>query len=305
MGWYYLVAIISLMRVQGSTLALVILLAIFVCRTESLHAQTTPGVDAGDFVNYAYMHYYGTGTFTQSGITVYLLRISAGHTLRSINTEPWGLRLRVKTTLGLQNLNTFEDLHLDNIGLFTIVPGIEFQVPTRYLTTVRPFFDVGIGTNSDFSDAVLILATGLRTEYIWAWRSFLLGLEPSLHFSNSWDLDGKRKTNLLKDTFFNAAIKIEGRRPLSFDIGSHRPDIGLFFEMGYLFDSLEFLDNDFDKFVARTQYEVGITIGFTRSRPKVWFYTLPRLSIGYRFGTQLSGLRLRTTGSWVTPLPDP
>jgi hypothetical protein len=56
---------------------------------------------------------------------------------------------------------------------------------------------------------------------------------------------------------------------------------------------------------AEVLYEIGATIGFRFLAPKIWFIAVPRLSVGYRFGDGLTGLRIRIGGDRVTRLPLP
>jgi hypothetical protein len=44
---------------------------------------------------------------------------------------------------------------------------------------------------------------------------------------------------------------------------------------------------------------VGMSFGFSRGRPKIWFFRIPRLRVGYRFG-DLTGFRIRLGGDWMT-----
>ena len=48
-----------------------------------------------------------------------------------------------------------------------------------------------------------------------------------------------------------------------------------------------------------TNLEVGFGFGFSQARPKIWFVTVPRIRVGYRFG-DLEGWRIRLGGDWLT-----
>ena len=98
---------------------------------------------------------------------------------------------------------------------------------------------------------------------------------------------------------------MDARYPLGFTIGGSTPDVGGYFEPGFFPNGLSFTNSDGSRTSIQKQYEVGITLGFRDLAPKIWFFRVPRLGVGYRYGDGLTGLQIRIGGDRVTRLPLP
>lgn len=224
--------------------------------------------------------------------SIWLRRLTEGRTL--------GLRLRLTGIIAFTDFARLEEFDLESVRIGGLIPGIEVLVPLGPRSMLRPYADLGIGlTNSEIEQ--LSLATiGMRTEFVFPWRRWELGLEPSA--LAGWADAGR---DLVDASYAVIGIKADARYPLAFSIGGQVPDIGAYVEAGWFPIGIQYESAEGTRSTSNDSYEVGATIGFRHQAPKVWFIRVPRLGVGYRFGDGLTGLRIRIGGDRVTRLPLP
>jgi len=228
-----------------------------------------------------------------SGERVQAIRIPLYFTMRSWDDRDYGIRLRMAGTFAVNELEDLLDQRLEQVRMLSFMPGLEFVVPFGRNHLVRPFLDIGIGTESQSDEEVLLVDGGLRSEFIFAGRQFFYGLEPGFQISNRVGSEFENKS------VFKPFVTLSARRILGFTIGGHQPDGGAYFEAGYDFDTFELSSVRSTHDAINTNHEVGLGFGFSQTRPKIWFITLPRLRVGYRFG-DVEGWRIRLGGDWLT-----
>ena len=284
-------------RARRSLVACLVVLGIACSGMHDARSQNITDVD--NLTNFAFLHYYGTGAFTVGEQRVLVFRIPPAITLRSMEDYPWGLRLKLAFGFAIQDFETPEDLNLDSYRVFTLVPGIEFLFPVGRTQTLRPYLDLGLGVDDESNQLALVGGIGLRTEFIHRWHKFRLGFEPRALFSGSRSLEGP-KTD---DSYFEIVIGGGARHPTWFTIGQAQPDVGVYGEISQLFNTLEFESVSGEPISIRNLFEIGIILGFQYPRPKLWLFTVPSMSIGYRFGKDFKGLRIAFGGDWTTPIP--
>jgi hypothetical protein len=267
-------------------------------------AQSSTELDLGDEVHYPWTFTGAPGGFGSSSVenqTSRVLTVPVSIWLRRLTDgRKLGLRLRLTGVLGFQDFQGIEDFEIKSIRLGGLFPGIEFLIPLNDRSLLRPFIDLGVGlTNSDAAD-ILVSNTGLRSEFIFPWRRWELGLEPRVQGSTT-----RASVDLVDGNFVLLAMKMDARYPLGFTIGGSTPDVGAYFEPGWFANPLEFRTEAGDRDSIDQQHEVGLTVGFRDLAPRIWFFRVPRLSVGYQFGDGLSGLRIRIGGDRVFRLPLP
>jgi len=237
-------------------------------------------------------------TFDHDGESVRALRIPVYITLRGWQDRDMGLRLRLAATAAASDLFDLLEQGLTEVRVRSFVPGLEFVLPIGKTHMLRPFFDLGVGSNSVADDLDVLAAIGLRTEFIFPRGNFVYGLEPGFQFSTNASGVGQ-DTNVL-----SPFIQLTARRLLGFRMAGHIPDVGIYFDGGYNFQALELASVTATDDNMATQFEVGLGFGFTHRRPRVGPFAVPRLRVGYRFG-DLEGFRIRVGGDWLRELPDP
>jgi hypothetical protein len=260
-------------------------------------AQSRFPVDPSETINYAFDYFYGFGAYEVTDQRVTLLQVPVSFTLRSLEKYNWGIRLRLSGLVAIYDFTTIEEFEIEQIRSITIVPGIEFLFPTGSRSLLRPYLDIG-AAKPEGGSAIPLSAAGVRWEYVTKWRRWEIGVEPRLQF-------GLARTDSEKDDeeFADVGAYLDARYPFWFRIGQHQPDWGVYFDTGWLFNELTFLTVTGDQHRIDQQYEIGVSLGF-RDRAKIWFVTLPRIGVGYRFGGGLSGVRIRIGGNRMLRFPD-
>jgi hypothetical protein len=258
----------------------------------------------GDEVNYPWILSSADGGFGSGSVgdqnsrvltvpvSIWLRRLTGGRTL--------GLRLRITGVIGYQDFERLADFEVESIRLGGVFPGIEFLLPLSDRSMLRPFMDIGIGLTSTEIAEVLLTTIGLRTEFVFPWKQWELGLEPRAQVGLSWS-----NTELGDQEYATLTARMDARYPLGFTIGGSTPDVGGYFEPGFFPNSLSFTNADGSRTSIQKQYEVGITLGFRDLAPRIWFFRVPRLGLGYRYGDGLTGMQIRIGGDRVTRLPLP
>lgn len=267
-------------------------------------AQDTGDPDVGDEVHYPWTLATADGGFGSTAVgdqksrvltvpvSIWLRRLKDGRTL--------GLRLRLTGVIGFQDFQRLGDFDVESVRLGGVFPGIEFLLPLGDRSMLRPFGDIGFGLTNSEVDEVWLTTFGMRTEFVFPWKRWELGLEPRIQAGVSW-----ANVELLDDEYVLISAGMDARYPLRFTIGGATPDIGAYFEPGYFPNALGFSGASGSRGAIQKQYELGVTLGFRTLAPKIWFFRVPRLGVGYRFGDGLEGLRIRIGGDRVTRLPLP
>ena len=269
-----------------------------------MSGQEAATADRGpEMVNYALEMVYaesGYGSYSVDEQNTQVLSIPVSIWIR--NLEPgrsFGLRLRLTGVIGFTDFDTIDDFDLESVRLGALIPGIEVMVPLSETSMLRPYLDAGIGVNDAGVEDLWAFGIGLRTEFIFPWKEWELGLEPRAQASITRSSDG-----IADEEIASITAKMDARYPLWFMIGGKTPDAGLYFEPGFYPEGLEFTTITGQEDSIDRQYEIGVTLGFRQPAPKIWFVRIPRLSVGYRFGDGLTGLRIRIGGDRATRLPE-
>jgi hypothetical protein len=195
------------------------------------------------------------------------------------------------------DFRTITEITLDHLQTAALVPGLEFQIPLGERVTLRPFQDLGPGKALDDGRTFLVSSTGILSEFVFPWKGFELGIEPSLKYTFSV-AEGDR----FDEDFADLVLGADVRRLLWFDVGDYTPVLGVYAGYTNYFDDLVFGVPNGETVRLTQQFDVGVAADFA-PRIKVWFFRIPRVSVGWAWGDNGSGVRIRF-GDRVTHLPD-
>jgi hypothetical protein len=245
-----------------------------------------------------YVAFHSLETDEPGDTELRIFRIPINLTLRQWSNERWGMRLRLEATIATTDSFRFLKKLLDELRVTTIVPGMEFIFPVGSHHKLKPFFDLGFGTNDATNDVNLLGDLGIRTEFIFPGDKLIFGLEPGVKLSAN---TGDRIRN---NTAFNGFVTLMALHTINHRVAGYLPDAGVYVEGGYDNMALEFSSVTVTASDLSTRYEAGLTFGFARGVPKIGPVRLPRLRVGYRFG-DVTGFRFRLGGDWLTVLSEP
>jgi hypothetical protein len=244
----------------------------------------------------------GIAGYETDGRSVRVLNVPVMFTIQDWKERGWGLRLRLAGVLGVEDVDGVGDLPDASLGSFALIPGVEVPIVLSPRSLLRPFFDIGLAFALEDPEGlspgtVGISTLGLRSEFVFPWRRFELGLEPRAFYSVTWSTDE------LRDDYGVVGIRTDARYPL-FDIGDRTLAGVLYVQPGWFVDALNLsADEEESGAAVQQQIEIGVGYNWRGNAPKLWVFSVPPVSLGYSFGDGLEGIRLRVGDSRLTHLP--
>ena len=268
--------------------------------------QEIPDNDLDLLINYGYLASFfdpGIAGFETEGRTIRVLNVPLTINLRDWKDRSWGLRLRLAGVLGVQDLESLEDLPDARLGAFALIPGLEVPIPLNDRALLRPYFDFGMAWSLDDSDDDLapsrvgISAAGMRSEFVFPWRRFELGLMPQIFYAVTWS------SKELRDDYGVLGVRGDAQYPLFRIAGKQLTGLA-YLQPAWFIDAFDPSASDApDTPDVRMQFELGVGFDWRGTAPKIWFLPVPPMSIGYSFGDGVEGMRFRIGGSRLTRLP--
>ncbi len=250
-------------------------------------AQQPLSTEEKQVVNYAFATQLGSGVYSVSGRLIQVYRIPFSYKIREEKPGDWGLRVTFPLTVGLYDFHAVDVLetgipkHMDSASL---VPGLEFRVPVLESWLLKPYLEAGVGKEHSGSADFRIGSGGIRSLADFHPGHFTLSLGNTFVYARV-EPAGDQPA----DDLFLFETGIEGRHRLG-TIGGAPQAIGFY--------GIADFQNDKSAFPVggappryQDQYEIGVTWG-PQGEAKLWKIPIPRIGIGWRFGEDLSAIRL-------------
>jgi hypothetical protein len=240
-------------------------------------------------INFGFATQLGSGIYTLSGRTLQVYRMPFGYTLPAADEARVRVRLSLPVTIGIAD---FEPIDVLESGLpqgldsLSFVPGVKVRIAVSEQWQLEPFVEAGIAQDRTSELDQTVYAGGLRSDYEFDHGDtrWLLSQE-LLHVVVEQDATNGR------DDCTRFRFGASARRGFGATIGRQRPDYLLYaFTDVYTDTPAGPVEGEGDG-GAGAQFEVGVTFG-TVETMRVWRIPLPRVGIGYRFGNDLSALRI-------------
>jgi hypothetical protein len=260
-------------------------LAICLLLVGRIHAQ-----DGGDGSSTPAVHPFafalGSGDSAAPETKVYDLRIPMYITLIPVEDRPWGLRLKVTAYAGIYNFTAEDAVNLDfRFQSLAATPGVEFLVPAGKGWLLKPFTEIGYAYDFDDQLGFGVWSVGMRTLVTWPIGKIDLSFGTKVQYLSTFtsDLD-------LADDFGEVRLGLNASHPLPFTIGGNQSNLSLYFIRRQYIDA--FIARD-EGTPLEIQYSNELGFAFdTTPKVKLWFFKLPRIGLGYRWGQNIRGLRL-------------
>lgn len=237
-----------------------------------------------DTINWVYQSSIGGGVSigTQENASIYKLPFS--YRLRRLREYGWGLKLKFPLTVGLYNIE-IEDRDID-LDVLAIFPGVEFQLPIRSNWILMPFLNFGIGKVTSDGDLHYLYTIGAKHHLYVEWKALdFTGGNTLQNDGNFADINGD------SDDFSSLSTYLDMRFPLGFSIFDKAVRLSIYGVHYHYFDNIVVIDSESKTIEINTQWELGTTISTIPSW-KIWFFTIERIGLGYRFGDGFSTIRL-------------
>lgn len=250
------------------------------------HPQNLLSGDEQNVVNFAFATQLGSGVYSVSGRTLQVYRLPFGYTLKSTDDSGFGVELTLPVTFGFYDfeLQDVEDGNIPTqVDALSFVPGLKLVYALRPDWTLEPYVEAGVARARDVDANADVYAAGIASLYDFDGLGFDWLLRNDLTFAgvNLGGTDGS-------DRFARLQTVITARRP--FNPGS-RVDYLAYALNEYYVDQPDGPVDSAAQGGDSVQYEIGITLGTTETR-RVWHVPIPRVGIGYRFGSNLDVFRI-------------
>ena len=242
--------------------------------------------DEQNVANFAFATQLGSGVYSVSGRTLQIYRLPFHHELKPLGESGFGAALTLPVTLG------FFDFELqdvangdipDDVDSLSFVPGLALAFTAAPGWTLEPYVEAGFSKARDAEADATVYSGGLASLYEFGSRGFDWQLRNDLTYAGI-DLHGDGSS----DHFTRIQTVLTARKPTS-------PGSRLDYLMYVLNDCyVDQPDGPVDSAGRRghpVQFEVGVTLG-TPETQRVWKIPLPRVGIGYRFGSDLEAWRI-------------
>jgi len=264
--------------------ALIVLLVM--ASAPAAHAQSLLSGDEQNVVNFAFATQLGSGVYSVSGRTLQIYRLPFSYEMKSAAGSGFGAVLTLPVTLGFYNFELQDVADGDiptNVDALSFVPGLKLVFEVKPDWSLEPYVEAGISKARDADADATVYSGGLASVYDFRGQGFDWQLRNDLTYA-SVDLHGSGGS----DHFTRFQTVVSARRPFSRGASLDYLVYGL--NDLYLdqphgpVDSAEQRGNS-------VQYEFGITFGTAEMR-RLWRIPLPRVGIGYRFGSELDAWRI-------------
>jgi len=240
-------------------------------------------------LNYGFANYMGTGIYKVADREIQVYQIPFSYDFKKENTHKWQHTLRAPVTLGFYDFDSsdFLDRNLpDSISTFSFVPGIQSLYLMNENWRIGAFLDAGIVTNQEENETNNIYGTGIISYFNYDYNDTTITLFNRLLYardsgSNIEEADDYASFETGLDFLFP---------PISIDQNS-KIDFSTYYINHRYFDNLNFLRLSQRPVEVVIQHELGITFELKKSL-NYKYLTIPRIGIGYRFGDNLSIIRI-------------
>ncbi len=249
-------------------------------------AQSLLSGDEQNVVNFAFATQLGSGIYTVSGRTLQIYRLPFSHELRPASESDFGVVLTLPVTFGFYDFEAQDvaDGEIpDNVDALSFVPGLVlvFQVQPDWI--LEPYVEAGFSRARDTDADATVWSSGVASIYEFGGLGFDWQLRNDLTFAGV-DVNGSEGS----DHFTRFQTVLTARRPVTRE---SRVDYLVYALNDYFMDQPDGPIDSASRSGNSLQYEIGITLGSTETR-RLWKIPLPRVGIGYRFGSNLDAWRI-------------
>jgi hypothetical protein len=276
-----------LLRIGVALVAPLVLSSIALAQTPTPSAVRDPG----DLINWYYAATFGTGVYTAGDRSVSVLQVPFS---RSLYEAEDGSRLsfKVSTTLGFYDYNVdsvFSGNIPDRISTFSVLPGLEWQVPLSPIWTVRPFVDGGFGQELTGHESAWIFDFGVKSR-------FLIAQDRGVEFAvvNSLTSAGYRQRGGKTNTFGYLATGLDITIPTERSAFGREVFIGFTPIYFYYFNRFNFSEFNDPQNRIREEFELAVSV-VTRKPWSLKFFNVERVGLAIRSSGDVTGISLFTS----------
>ena len=238
--------------------------------------------------NFAFASQLGAGVYSVNGRSVQIYRLPFEWELRPPSEDRVGLDVTLPVTLGFYGYQV-QDVVTEglpkSVDTYSFLPGLEVSRLFGPQWRLATFAEVGVAAVHGESGRNLIYAAGLRARYEFRVGEFHARYGAELLYA------GSQVPDQVKDSMsrLSNGIDVLHRTPMS--MRGETVDFGPYLLSEWYFKRPTPPASSPGPPMAAAQWEVGFTIGTVRTS-YLWKIPIPRIGLGYRFGSDLSIVRL-------------
>jgi hypothetical protein len=257
-----------------------------VSQPPSAVAQSLLSPDEQNVANFAFATQLGSGVYSVSGRTLQIYRLPFSHTLKTTDDSGVGVELTLPVTFGFYDFELQDTANGDipkDVDALSFVPGLTLVIELQPQWRLEPYVEAGVARAREADADSFVYAGGLRSLYVFDGKGFDWLLRNDLTLAGV-DLRGTEGS----DRFARLQTVVTAQRP--FALGSS-VDYLLYALNEYYVDQPDGPVDSGNRDGSPVQYEIGITLGTPEPR-RIWGMPLPRVGIGYRFGSEADIFRI-------------
>jgi hypothetical protein len=238
--------------------------------------------------NFAFASQLGAGVYAVDGRAVQIYRLPFNWEFRPPTQDRVGLLLTLPVTLGFYGYHV-EDVVTEglpkSVDTYSFLPGLEVSRLVGPQWRVAAFGEVGTATVHAGSSHSLIYAAGARARYDFRIGEFYTRYASELVYAAS------QVPEQHKDTMTRLSNGIDALHRTTMTLRGETVDFGPYLLNEWYLKRPTAPTTSPGPPMAALQWEVGVTIG-TAYPSYLWKIPIPRIGVGYRFGSDLSIVRL-------------
>ena len=238
--------------------------------------------------NFAFASQLGAGVYSVDGRSVQIYRLPFDWELRPPTLERVGVDITVPVTLGFYGYRVQDVVQEglpEHVDTYSLLPGVELSRLFGPQWRLAAFGQAGVATVPSDSSTNLIYAGGLRARH-----EFRLG-EFHTRYASEFLYAGSRVVHHTDDTMLRLTNGLDALRHTRMSMRGVTVDCGPYALNEWYLKRPAVPDGAPGPSMSALQWEVGVTVG-TVSTAYVWRLPVPRIGLGYRFGRDLSVVRL-------------
>lgn len=267
---------------------LLTLLAAALGLTSAAMADTSLRKSQEPIANFEFASQLGAGVYSVDGRAVQIYRLPFHWELRPPTQDRAGLDITMPVTLGFYGYRV-QDVVTEglpkSVDTYSFLPGLEVSRLVGSQWRLATFGEAGIATVHGGSSHSLIYSTGLRARY-----DFRIG-EFRTRYATELLYAGSQVPEQVKDTMTRLSNGVDALHHTRMSMRGEIVDVGPYVLNEWYLKRPTAPVASTGPSMAAVQWEVGVTIG-TVNTSYLWKVPIPRIGIGYRFGSELSIVRL-------------
>ena len=253
--------------------------------------QATVG-ERQDVINWYYAATFGTGVYTAGDRSVSVVQLPFSRALRTVDQDGTGLKFKLSTTLGFYDYyinNVLSAKYPDRVSTFSVLPGIEWEVPLTTRWTIRPYLDAGYGWEIAGSKSALIYDFGVKSR-------LLIARDHGVEFSlvNSLTSAGYRPTGESNKPFGYFASGLDMTIPTERTLFGREVSVGFTPVYYFYFNRLRFSEFTDPGNGIREEFQLALSI--VASKPwSLKLFDVDRVGLSLRSSGDVTGVSLFTS----------